>query len=552
MEINKNASKYILYARKSTESEDRQQTSVEDQIREMKKIAERNNLNIIEIISENGSGFKMGRPGFFQLLETIKSKKADGILCWKLSRLARNFDDAGPIMGMLQRSEIKHIKTYDKDWYPDYNTLYLSLEFGVTNQFSRDLGVDTMRGLRSKAERGWYPCATLPLGYKHNPIEVERKHSDKEIVNDEPMYYIIKAALKELAEKKYSPKQVYDRAVNNGFRTRKGTIPSYSVFYRIVKHPFYYGEFEFTIDNEEKIFQGNHEAMITRQEHENIIQALRKGSRVRHQKHFHAFTGLMTCGECGCSYTSTPTKIKVNKKGEIHKFKYYNCTKKKGPCSQPHIREEVLIEKFGQVLNMIHIPEELVDYALEEIQNEHIGNSRVRQCVLKNNQKEYELLSKRLDTLTDKNLDGTIDDDEYKKKRDEIKAHMALIQSLINTNDSSRDEWLKRAKKRLSFAEMAVETFNEGSQEVKKDIMMELQSQIVIKNKNIQVDLDPLLSLFFNKPTQKDLAKVLVRTKTNEAGSSVFEIFFNENAKWGGRWDLNPQPSVPQTDALTD
>lgn len=24
-----------------------------------------------------------------------------------------------------------------------------------------------------------------------------------------------------------------------------------------------------------------------------------------------------------------------------------------------------------------------------------------------------------------------------------------------------------------------------------------------------------------------------------------------QGSKWGGRWDLNPQPSVPQTDALT-
>ncbi len=36
--------------------------------------------------------------------------------------------------------------------------------------------------------------------------------------------------------------------------------------------------------------------------------------------------------------------------------------------------------------------------------------------------------------------------------------------------------------------------------------------------------------------------------------SRVVAIFLRycENYKWGGRWDLNPQPSVPQTDALTN
>ncbi len=34
--------------------------------------------------------------------------------------------------------------------------------------------------------------------------------------------------------------------------------------------------------------------------------------------------------------------------------------------------------------------------------------------------------------------------------------------------------------------------------------------------------------------------------------SMINQDFLSEIFAWGGRWDLNPQPSVPQTDALTN
>src|SRR5690606_8197688 len=89
-------------------------------------------------------------------------------------------------------------------------------------------------------------------------------------------------------------------------------------------------------------------------------------------------------------------------------------------------------------------------------------------------------------------------------------------------------------KKRLSFAERACRTFRTGSPELRKDIMMELQSQIIVKDKGVKLDLDPLLNLFFKKPNQKDIEKLLVRTKTNEVGTNIFELFFSSNSIWGG------------------
>ena len=47
--------KYCLYARKSTEAEEKQALSIDSQIKEMSQIAERENLNVVEIRRESHS-----------------------------------------------------------------------------------------------------------------------------------------------------------------------------------------------------------------------------------------------------------------------------------------------------------------------------------------------------------------------------------------------------------------------------------------------------------------------------------------------------------------
>lgn len=72
--------RYVLYARKSTEDENRQVRSIEDQIRDCKALAEREGLRIVATIKEKKSAKKPGqRPLFTQMLADI-GKKYDAIL----------------------------------------------------------------------------------------------------------------------------------------------------------------------------------------------------------------------------------------------------------------------------------------------------------------------------------------------------------------------------------------------------------------------------------------------------------------------------------------
>ena len=74
--------KFFLYARKSTDIEDKQVLSIEAQIAELRAFAKQNNLNIVDVFIEKQSAKIPGRPIFGEMMKRIEKGEADGILAW--------------------------------------------------------------------------------------------------------------------------------------------------------------------------------------------------------------------------------------------------------------------------------------------------------------------------------------------------------------------------------------------------------------------------------------------------------------------------------------
>jgi len=156
--------KFYVYARKSTDVEDKQVLSIEAQLVELREYAKRENLYIAAEFIEKKSAKTTGRPIFGKLLAEIE-KNGGNILAWHPDRLARNSVDGGQVVYLLDAGKIGTLK-FPSFWFENTSQgkFMLSIAFGQSKYYVDNLSENTKRGLRQKVRRGEYP-SHAPIGY---------------------------------------------------------------------------------------------------------------------------------------------------------------------------------------------------------------------------------------------------------------------------------------------------------------------------------------------------------------------------------------------------
>ena len=141
--------KYCLYARKSSESDERQAMSIDSQINEMLKIAKNENLNIAEVRHESKSAKAVGcRIEFNRLLQDINDGKFNAILTWAPDRLSRNAGDLGALVDLMDLNKLVSIRTYGQSFSNTPNEKFLLMILCSQAKLENDnRGTNVRRGL---------------------------------------------------------------------------------------------------------------------------------------------------------------------------------------------------------------------------------------------------------------------------------------------------------------------------------------------------------------------------------------------------------------------
>jgi len=109
--------RYCLYARKSSESDERQAMSIDSQIKEMSDLARREGIRITKVLHESYSAKQSGqRPVFLQLLAEIRSGEVNSVLTWAPDRLSRNAGDLGSLVDLIDDKKLVKIRTYSQSF----------------------------------------------------------------------------------------------------------------------------------------------------------------------------------------------------------------------------------------------------------------------------------------------------------------------------------------------------------------------------------------------------------------------------------------------------
>lgn len=340
--------RYCLYARKSTESEDRQAMSIESQVREMTRLAENQRLNIVDTRKESHSAKVSGQREIFnKMLEEIEEGIYNALICWDVSRISRSGGDIGRVIDLMDKGLLIEIRTHGQNFTNSPNDKFLLLLLASQSKMENDVkGVNVKRGLRTRCEMGVRP-GCVPLGYKLIRSSQDFREPSKIVVDEDRAPFIKK--MFQYINSGLSGRQVNEYLTDEGFRTKSGKTLGFSMTYRMLKEPFYYGEFEYPRGSG-NWYKGSHTPLITKEEFEEAqskIKVVDKG--VWGRKDFY-FSRLLKCGHCGSGISG---EERINRWGK--RYIYYKCNKYGGrkSCKSKYIREKVLVEALSVIINKL-------------------------------------------------------------------------------------------------------------------------------------------------------------------------------------------------------
>ena len=468
--------KCFLYARKSTEDDDKQIMSIEAQLFELREFASRENLEIIFEFQESKSAKSPGREVFGEMMRKIEKMDGVGILAWHPDRLARNSIDGGRIIYAVDTTKITFLR-FPTFWFePTPQGLFmLQVAFGQSKYYSDNLKQNVERGIRQKLRRGdWLTHA--PMGYVNN----------KNTRNIEPDLVKAKAivrAFEEYAKGTHTLISMSHFLADIGVVQKSGKPLALCSVKNMLTNRAYLG---FTKHHKE-YFPGNFKPILSASLFEAVQEKLKVRAHFRYKRNIHnfPFVGLFKCGECGSMITAQWCI------GNGGRYRYYRCTKKKGKCNQKYLLENTLVIQAKEHLQAISLPEEWADYMFKKIETIEKEDAHTSETELEQTKEILKNLEVKFSSLVDLFLNKDIEREIYLKKKDALMIEKASLQEKISSVRAERKNWVEPLRKWILASKQAgFLATSENFYEI-KDFLRSFGTNPALKDKTINISFCP-------------------------------------------------------------
>ena len=434
--------KFYLYARKSTDVEDKQVLSIEAQLVELREFAKREGLHIATEFIEKKSAKATGRPIFGKLLAEIE-KNGGNILAWHPDRLARNSVDGGQIVYLLDGGKLGTLK-FPSFWFENTSQgkFMLSIAFGQSKYYVDNLSENTKRGLRQKVRRGERP-GLAPIGYindvRTKTIEVDKWRSP-----------IVIEAFELYAKGNQRLEDIAIFLASKEIVTKSGKLFPKDQVKRFLTNPFYYGHFKYAGE----IHEGKHKALITKKLFDDVQATLAK--RGRPQKGATApqiFCGLLKCATCNLAITAEK-KVKHQKNGNVHEYVYYRCTRKHKiiQCKEPAITEPDLAVQLSDILQGYTLPKSWASQLETILTDDESKANQSSSVFVANAQTRLASLQGKLQRLLDGYLDQDIEQSVYRAKKGELMSEKKSLEEQVSKLKLASSIWVEPMRKWITQA----------------------------------------------------------------------------------------------------
>jgi site-specific DNA recombinase len=447
----------VIYARVSSKEQEKEGFSIPAQLKLLKEYAETQGFVVIQEYVDVETAKQAGRGAFGEMIAYLKTHPTVRVmLVEKTDRLYRNLKDwvtvdeldieihfpkEGVVLSRESRSAEKFMH---------------GIKVLMAKNYIDNLSEEARKGMQEKAEQGIWPTVA-PLGYRN----VIGSNGKKIIEPDPETASLIHRLFESYATGALSLREAAKNVRAAGLVHRKSGAPvPVSTVHAILRNRLYAGAFEWR----GRLYSGTHEPLVSRELWERVQEVLdgRHTKKHRRVKHNFAFSGLIACGHCGCAIV-----------GEIKKgrYVYYHCTGYKRRCDEPYVREEVLEQRFSDVLGRLSFDDEVLEWVRSALHASHADQAREHERAIGRLQAELRRLQNRLDAMYVDKLDGNIDPGFYDRMSEAWREAQTRCLREIEQHQAANSSYMGEGVRLLELARNARNLFQRQAPREKRRLL---------------------------------------------------------------------------------
>jgi len=527
-EISIKKEKTAIYARKST-LKIGQKDTIENQIKICRRSANEMSLEIVDIKTDSATGTDdNNRPEVKTLIRDAVKGNYSCVIMKGISRLYRKTSKGLELIERLDQNGIRFVSVEEHfDSFAQENrtgtgkldlsrlTMYLMFAEMESSKLADRIKYTQIE----KAHAGeWNHAGSIPFGYDYvaNTKKLAVNYSNAETIKLIFNLYLDGLGMKTIAfylngENEDgvvypSPKGKSWSQYTIGFMLKNRVYVGDIVYNKRSKNARPYKNPESIGKSEDDIYIGNdyndeekwiitedaHEAIIEREVFNRAQQIIEtKGIRTGIRNNISLLAGLAKCGKCETGMTFKAGSI--GKDGKPRSKSKYYCSAYikygKRYCTSHHMLSDVFEEFI--ISDLQREFQERLDFeeSTSNLKGKQDNTSSIH-IDIKRVEKDIQMLSRKMDTLLEKNIDGVINDTQFKMQNDRYSTQLDLLthqleklrisHKKVGTNQSNTDYLKQKYELVVNMESFPVER--------KRYLLHELIDKITLNEGKIEIE----------------------------------------------------------------